>query len=474
MDIFIEDQVSKKGPIGVTTKPSTKVYDFKNKILLEHDIPTHLQELTIKDQIINLQDDNEPLSKFGICQTKDVILIKISPNENNDCDLSGSENDISEDYDDAMNETDDILEGAAGIAPQLILPIIEKPEQTQPPKHLQNKEENKFGTIKIGWTCTLCTLINEPSNHHCVACTQRRPNDYKPPKEVQIDKNAPTFINNPSHISDGKNDLNKSQNQNRKSTEIFNIKIEETPKMDEKIHPSKIPIMNRPSHTSIVMTVLSNPNITRNKYRGVDNYNPRYTPLKALELPKPTVKIAPPAKPLKTHRIIADHYHELLSLDTADLILNFDPFECPICFLQFKKGEGIILRDCFHVFCRECLEQTVKFSDDIQIKCPFMNAEMSCESLIQDREMRSFVSRDVYEKHLAKSVQQAEHGIENTFHCKTHNCRGWCIYEDNVNQFKCPVCQIINCLTCQVKTIQNIFFFVFQCSKSLYSHYFCP
>lgn len=32
----------------------------------------------------------------------------------------------------------------------------------------------------------------------------------------------------------------------------------------------------------------------------------------------------------------------------------------------------------------------------------------------------------------------------------TPNCRGWCIYEDNVNTFRCPVCRILNCLTCRV------------------------
>lgn len=358
-----------------------------------------------------------------------------------------------------MFGADNEIEGATAIATKTEPPIVLQ----APSESSKITEDNSVGTIKIGWTCSLCTLINEPANHHCVACTQRRPPDYKLPKEILSNKTESNVIINQLNISDGKNDLNISQSSNRKSTEIFNIKIEESPPSivkveNEKIHPSKIPVMNRPSHTSIVMTVLGNPNITRSKYRGVDNYNPRYTPLKALELPKPTVKIAPPTKPLETRRQTtstpsADHYHELLSLDTADLILNFEPFECPICLLNFKKGEGIILRECFHVFCRECLQHTVKFSEDIQIKCPYMDTEMSCESLIQDREIRSFVTRDVYEKHLAKSVLQAEHGIENTFHCKTHNCRGWCIYEDNVNQFKCPVCQITNCLTCQVSKI---------------------
>lgn len=68
----------------------------------------------------------------------------------------------------------------------------------------------------------------------------------------------------------------------------------------------------------------------------------------------------------------------------------------------------------------------------------------------KEREIKALVTREVYEQHLAKSIRQAENRIENAFHCKTPSCRGWCIYEDNVNTFKCPVCQITNCLTCQV------------------------
>lgn len=60
------------------------------------------------------------------------------------------------------------------------------------------------------------------------------------------------------------------------------------------------------------------------------------------------------------------------------------------------------------------------------------------------------VPADVYEQHLAKSVAQAENKIGNAFHCKTPDCRGWCIFEDNVNEFRCPVCRRTNCLTCQV------------------------
>lgn len=61
------------------------------------------------------------------------------------------------------------------------------------------------------------------------------------------------------------------------------------------------------------------------------------------------------------------------------------------------------------------------------------------------------VDSQVYEKHLAKSVSQAENNAgHHAFHCKTPDCPGWCFYDDNVNNFLCPVCDKTNCLTCRV------------------------
>ena len=59
------------------------------------------------------------------------------------------------------------------------------------------------------------------------------------------------------------------------------------------------------------------------------------------------------------------------------------------------------------------------------------------------------IAGDFYPKLLEKSLQVAESQAANSFHCKTLNCVGWCIYEDDVNFFKCATCGVKNCLTCQ-------------------------
>lgn len=64
--------------------------------------------------------------------------------------------------------------------------------------------------------------------------------------------------------------------------------------------------------------------------------------------------------------------------------------------------------------------------------------------------MRALVSKEEYEKLQLKSLKEGEAKIANTFHCKTPDCIGFCVHEDNLYWFECPVCEKTNCLRCNV------------------------
>ncbi|CAH1183481.1 unnamed protein product [Phaedon cochleariae] len=142
-------------------------------------------------------------------------------------------------------------------------------------------------------------------------------------------------------------------------------------------------------------------------------------------------------------------YLQLVHLDNADLVENAYPFECMICFAEIAPREGCTLRECLHQFCKGCLAHTIEFAEEAAVECPYRDNVYSCNIALQDREVKALVEPQVYERHLAKSMAQAENKIDKTFHCKTPDCKGWCIFEDNVNEFRCPVCKNVNCLTCQ-------------------------
>ena len=64
------------------------------------------------------------------------------------------------------------------------------------------------------------------------------------------------------------------------------------------------------------------------------------------------------------------HFQQLRQADEQDLIKNTQPFECSICFSDINADEGVMLRECLHVFCRfvQCANQ--EFCVNIQHALP--------------------------------------------------------------------------------------------------------
>lgn len=149
-----------------------------------------------------------------------------------------------------------------------------------------------------------------------------------------------------------------------------------------------------------------------------------------------------------TPKHVKPEYEELLALENSNnnLVPNFEKFDCSICFGSFKAGEGVIIRNCFHTFCKECLINFIKASEVSDIKCP----EIDCEFLLQDREIRAILPTIDYENYLRKGLNIAENQSSHSFHCKTPNCNVWWINDENTNIIKCQVCCKINCISCSV------------------------
>ncbi len=64
----------------------------------------------------------------------------------------------------------------------------------------------------------------------------------------------------------------------------------------------------------------------------------------------------------------------------------------------------------------------------------------SCLQIVSPNELQ-----DLYRR----GLRQAENAAANSFHCRTPNCEGFCFYEDEVNEFNCPICIKQNCLLCK-------------------------
>lgn len=122
---------------------------------------------------------------------------------------------------------------------------------------------------------------------------------------------------------------------------------------------------------------------------------------------------------------------------------------------------------------RECLKGTILNNRDAEVSCP-----EACESQLLDREIKAVIchtfplnsckslanvviltavslqsqllSDEEHSHFLELRLRIAESRADHSFHCQTPNCRGWCIYEDDVNEFPCQLCGENNCILCRV------------------------
>ncbi|XP_026579044.1 ranBP-type and C3HC4-type zinc finger-containing protein 1 [Pseudonaja textilis] len=143
------------------------------------------------------------------------------------------------------------------------------------------------------------------------------------------------------------------------------------------------------------------------------------------------------------------NYKQLLNWDNQNLVLSVEAIQCPICFMNLEAGEGVTLRECLHSFCKDCLRGTILNSPEPEVKCPYIDDNYSCPWQLLDREIKALLTEEEYQHFLDLGMSIAENRSRSSFHCKTTDCRGWCFYEDDVNEFYCPVCHKPNCLLCQ-------------------------
>ena len=67
---------------------------------------------------------------------------------------------------------------------------------------------------------------------------------------------------------------------------------------------------------------------------------------------KPLVKEAPKVEEKKENKEKDDILKNYKKLDDLDIIPNAEPFECIICYLDIEPGDGVVLRECLHTFCK--------------------------------------------------------------------------------------------------------------------------
>lgn len=133
--------------------------------------------------------------------------------------------------------------------------------------------------------------------------------------------------------------------------------------------------------------------------------------------------------------------------DDNDVVPNREEFLCSICFKTCLPNEGVVLRDCIHSLCKRCIRESIVNNFNPQIKCPYKQ-DYTCESNLQDREIRGIVGQDIYDEYQARIALEIQKD-KNIFNCRNENCIGYGFVDEKQTSMECPVCKTINCILCR-------------------------
>jgi RanBP-type and C3HC4-type zinc finger-containing protein 1 len=83
------------------------------------------------------------------------------------------------------------------------------------------------------------------------------------------------------------------------------------------------------------------------------------------------------------------------------------------------------------------------------VSCPVPSDGISCQGIIQEREIRALLVDEDFAKFMRLGLGQCESRTANSYHCKTANCQYWFENEGQLEVHQCPVCKMTNCLKCE-------------------------
>lgn len=84
------------------------------------------------------------------------------------------------------------------------------------------------------------------------------------------------------------------------------------------------------------------------------------------------------------------------------LVYSTEGANCGMCRRHLEKGNGIVLKDCLHVFCRRCLTRALEDNDMAVMTCPTMGVR--CEGEVRDEEVKAILTPEAYEKFVHNSL----------------------------------------------------------------------
>merc|ERR1719250_66295 len=435
-NMFVEDAVSAQGPIVVEVNPAITVADLKVQIETEFEIPVDVQKWILGKNLVS--EDSITLHSQGVdVDGAEIFLYLVNPAEK-EAELAKAE-----------AEPDELPKAS----PTAKIPLLLPTEPFQKGRYW-NYEEDRWSFCNSDDDDERETEVKQMTNE----------------KQIEPAAKAGDIVaNEEDEWEYYYEDVDIKAKENAEKPKPVTAQIPEQPKPKG----NNFQFVGKPAEPKAVevphggQAAGPSGTVVKEQPQGVEGgwecpvctlVNPMERPgcsactterpadLGAGAAPDNQATRTNKEKPKEEKKNNLDAYKQLENLD---LIPNAENFECTVCFLDTEPGDGVVLRECLHTFCKVCLAASIEHSDAPKVKCPYKDDNYSCDMELLEREIKALVTPAVFEKHQKKSVKEAEANIQNAFHCKTPDCAGWTVVEDDVNIFKCPLCKRTNCITCQ-------------------------
>lgn len=98
-------------------------------------------------------------------------------------------------------------------------------------------------------------------------------------------------------------------------------------------------------------------------------------------------------------------YRELVDAYKQECVLTTEEFECPRCLVEVEAGTGIILRNCLHSICKECVANAAKESASTKVLCPYERDNVKCTMKMLDLDVQACMMKDDYATHCLKPLK---------------------------------------------------------------------
>lgn len=422
----------------MNTTTQTIIQELKNQFFEKFQVPVGRQEWIIRNVITMGQDSLEELKVKP--QNFAVVYIKTTEEVSKYRDAISIPEHFSLAFREALAEK---YHGA--------LLCARIPKKPAVPSTLKESPLPSSRRTELGaWQCTKCTLINSPQCTVCKVCNQpsgRAVVKTEPTTGEQMQRaSAPSTL--PRHVP-------PPPPQPARPMSVDEIRIAaygwECPKCT---------VMNEPTRPGCLLCAESRPeyyqlppdehltaaDVARlQRWRTAEMAYNQYTAEEKLRNQQE-------AEVFRQELIYADEHQKFFH--------SSEEFQCGICLEPIAVGEGVILRNCTHTFCRDCLREIIINSNDVRILCPAQMGDGNvCSEPLQDREIHGILENEAeYQERLRRATAATleklagEGGREKVFRCLTPNCEYVVLYEhEDVGPFVCPICNLENCIRCKVQ-----------------------